>query len=91
MIDALAKGEVEGVAISPHTIGYFNLTHPEQQMRLLDVFAAEPDLNWEVGVGLRRSDRFLRKAVDAALEALLADGSIRSIYARYGIEHRPPE
>ena len=44
MIDALAKGEIDGAAISPLTIGYFNLTHPEQQMRLLDVFASEPDI-----------------------------------------------
>ena len=91
MIDALAKGEIDGAVVSPLTIGYFNFAHPEQQVRLLDVFAAEPDLNWKVGVGMRRSDRFLRKAVDAALAALLADGSIRSIYARYGIEHQPPE
>ena len=91
MIDALAGGEIDGAVISPLTIGYFNFTNPDRQVRLLDIFAAEPDLNWEVGVGMRRSDRFLRKAVDGALEALLAEGNIRSIYARYGIEHRPPE
>ncbi len=91
MIEALASGEIDGAVVSPLTAGYFNFTHPEKQLRLLDIFAAEPDLNWEIGVGMRRSDRFLRKAVDTALEALLAEGSIRSIYARYGIEHRPPE
>jgi polar amino acid transport system substrate-binding protein len=29
--------------------------------------------------------------VDAAIEALLADGTIARIYTRYGIELRPPQ
>lgn len=91
MIDALAKGEIDAAAISPLTVGYFNLSQPDKAVRLLDTFAAEPELNWHIGVGMRRSDRFLRKAIDMALGELLADGSVQAIYARYGIEHRPPE
>jgi polar amino acid transport system substrate-binding protein len=30
-------------------------------------------------------------SVDAALEKMLADGTIARIYARYGIELRPPQ
>jgi polar amino acid transport system substrate-binding protein len=90
MIEALAGGEIHAAAISPLTIGYFNLKQPERAVRLLDLFADEPELNWQVGVGLRRSDRFLRRAIDRAIGALLADGTVRAIYARYGIEHRPP-
>jgi len=91
MIETLAKGEIDAAAISPLTIGYFNQSQPDKAVRLLDAFAAEPELNWHVGVGMRRSDRFLRRAIDKALGKLLADGSVRAIYARYGIEHRPPE
>jgi len=91
MIDALAKGEIDAAAISPLTVGYFNLSQPDKAVRLLDAFAAEPELNWQIGVGMRRSDRFLRRAIDKAIGKLLDDGSVRAIYARYGIEHRPPE
>jgi polar amino acid transport system substrate-binding protein len=32
----------------------------------------------------------LREAIDRAIDRLLADGTVGKIYARYGIEHRPP-
>jgi polar amino acid transport system substrate-binding protein len=32
-----------------------------------------------------------RQQIDAALEQMLADGTIARVYARYGIELRPPE
>ena len=37
---------------------------------------------------MRGSDAALRQAIDTAVGRLLADGTIRDIYARYGIEHR---
>jgi len=36
-------------------------------------------------------DNNLRAQIDAALGDMLADGTISRIYARYGIELRPPE
>jgi polar amino acid transport system substrate-binding protein len=36
-------------------------------------------------------DNSLRAQIDAALGEMLADGTIARIYARYGIEMRPPE
>jgi polar amino acid transport system substrate-binding protein len=48
-------------------------------------------MNWNVAAGLFRPDDRLRARVDAAIEALLADGTIARIYARYGIELRPPQ
>ena len=44
-----------------------------------------------IAAGLLRPDDKLRARVDAAIEALLADGTIAGIYARYGIELKPPQ
>jgi polar amino acid transport system substrate-binding protein len=38
-----------------------------------------------------RPDDKLRQGVDAALDGLLADGSIARIYARYGVTLRAPQ
>jgi polar amino acid transport system substrate-binding protein len=35
-------------------------------------------------------DEKLRQGIDATLEALLADGTLARIYARYGVELQPP-
>jgi ABC-type amino acid transport substrate-binding protein len=90
MVDALARGEVDAAAVSPATIGYFNLTHAVGAVRLVHAYEAEPELAWSLVVGMRRADDALGDAVNAAIDHLLADGTIARIYARYGIQHRPP-
>jgi ABC-type amino acid transport substrate-binding protein len=40
---------------------------------------------------LRKSDQALVNAVNEVLDRMLADGSLTRIYARYGVEHRPPQ
>ncbi len=91
MLQALAGGELEAAAATPLSIGYYNLAHPAAEMSLLYAYDSVPELSWDLAVGMRRSDRFLRKAIDNAVEDMLGDGTFERIYARYGIEHRPPE
>ena len=77
-------------AVSPATAGYFNLRHPESRVRFVHAYDSEPELRWNLAVGLRRADAAFREAIDAAVERLVSDGTVARIYARYGIEHRPP-
>jgi polar amino acid transport system substrate-binding protein len=90
MVDAVVKGEVDAAAVSPATVGYFNLRHPETRLRFVHAYEAEPELRWNLAVGLRRADAPFREAIDGAIDRLVADGTVGKIYARYGIEHRPP-
>lgn len=90
MIEALAAGALDGAAVSPATIGYFNLTQPNRAVRLVHAYEQESELSWNVAIGMRDADGVLREKIDAALDRMLADGTIRAIYARYGIEHRTP-
>jgi polar amino acid transport system substrate-binding protein len=90
MMEAVARGEVNAGAVSPASAGYYNLRHPAQPLTVVRAQDSEPDLRWTVAVGLRRADDALLDAVNVALKALLDDGTIRTIYARYGIEHRRP-
>jgi polar amino acid transport system substrate-binding protein len=91
MLQALASGELEAAAATPLSIGYHNFAHPPARMRLLYAYDAVPELSWDLAVGMRRSDQALREAIDRAVEAMLDDGTFEQIYAKYGIEHRPPE
>jgi ABC-type amino acid transport substrate-binding protein len=89
LVKGIARGDVTAGAVSPATVGYYNLKHPEQPLSLV-LAEDEPDLRWNVAVGLRRADDPMVAAVNEALTTLLADGTIAGIYARYGIEHRRP-
>lgn len=90
MVEALASGALDGAAVSPATAGWFNLTNPQRAVRLVHAYEQETELSWNLAVGMRGSDAALRQRIDAAIDGLLADGTIRDIYGRYGIEHRPP-
>ena len=90
MLEALAKGEVDAAAVSPASIGYFNLTNPERKVAVVHAEDSEPELKWVVAVGLRRADVALVEAVNAAVAALIADGTIAGIYAKYGVDYRRP-
>jgi len=90
MIEAVAAGTLDGAAVTPAAVGYFNMTHPNAKVRLVHAYEQEPLLSWNIAVGMRGSDAALRQKIDAAIEKLLADGTIRDIYTRYGVEHRAP-
>jgi len=91
IVAALANREIEAAAVTPAAVGWFNRQHADKPLRMIPAFENDPDLNWNIGAGLFRPDDELRRRVDAAIEALLADGTIAQIYARYGIELRPPQ
>ncbi len=91
LLAMLAKGEIDAAAVTPTATGYYNLTHPKRKVRLIAAFEDEPDLSWNVAVGMRRPDPALQRAIDDAITRLLADGTIRRIYASYGVELEAPK
>jgi polar amino acid transport system substrate-binding protein len=91
IVAALANRETEAAAVTPATVGWFNLQHADKPLRQISAFDNDPDFNWNIAAGLIRPDDKLRQRVDAAIGALLSDGTIARIYARYGIELRPPQ
>jgi polar amino acid transport system substrate-binding protein len=91
ILAALVNREIEAAAVTRMTVGWFNLQHADKPLRLIPAFDDDPDLNWNIAAGLLRPDDRLRERVDAAIESLLADGTIARIYARYGVELRPPQ
>jgi ABC-type amino acid transport substrate-binding protein len=90
MLEELQKGELYGAAVSSATMSYYITQHPDSGLRMVNAFDGEPQLTWEVAIGLRKSDQALVDAVNQVLDRLIADGSIQRIYARYGIEYRQP-
>ena len=90
MMAAVASGEIDMAAVTPISAGWFLRENPEFGLRLLDIFTDTEELNWNLAVGMRRSDRFLRRRIDRILEDLIASGELAALYARYGIVYRPP-
>ncbi|MGH6979613.1 MAG: substrate-binding periplasmic protein [Stellaceae bacterium] len=90
LLDEVASGEVAGAAVTPTAIGFYNASHADHPMKAVAAFAAVRDLNWNLAVGLAKPDAALTGAVNVALDKLIAAGTIREIYSRYGVDLAPP-
>jgi polar amino acid transport system substrate-binding protein len=90
MLEDLEKGELYAVAVSAATIGYYIRQHPESGLTVAYAFDGEPDLHWQVSVGLRKSDQAMVNAVNGVLDQLIAEGKLTAVYQTYGVEHRVP-
>src|SRR5690349_2280191 len=84
-LDALANHEIDAAAVTPTMAGYFNMTNPDKAVKILDLDESEPNLSWNVAIGMVRPDDSLRNAIDEAVKQLVVDGTIDRIYRRYGI------
>jgi polar amino acid transport system substrate-binding protein len=91
LLGMLEKREVDAAAVTPASVGYYNLRHPAAKLRLVYLFEDDPDLTWNVAVGMSKPDAALRDAINGALTRLIADGTVKRVYARYGITVQPPK
>jgi polar amino acid transport system substrate-binding protein len=57
MVAALASGEIDAAAATPTSIGWYNHEHPEAKLVIAHAADHEPELAWDLAVGMRRSDR----------------------------------
>ena len=89
-LEALSNHEIDAAAVTPTAASYFNLTHPDKALRILDRDESVADLNWNVAVGMVRPDNALHEAIDGALDRLLNDSTIDRIYKRYGVVLQAP-
>jgi ABC-type amino acid transport substrate-binding protein len=90
LVEAVGKGELDAALVTPASIGYYNLLHQDAPLSMVLAYEATPELRWGIAVGMRKADDALVTAVNAALEALLARGTVKKIYASYGVEHALP-
>lgn len=90
MLEDLEKGELYGIAVSSATMSHYIATHPDSGFKLAYAFDSDPELSWNVSVGLRDSDQAMLDAVNGVLARLIDDGTVARIYQKYGVEHRLP-
>jgi ABC-type amino acid transport substrate-binding protein len=63
---------------------------PDDGVRLVEGYTPEPDLRWNVALGFKDVDQALIDAVNAILARRMADGTVKSIFAKYGVPYYPP-
>ncbi len=90
IMEAVSRGEIAAGAVVDAYAGWYLRLHPGANVRLVQGYTPEPELRWNVALGLRGADQALLDAVNGILGRRIADGTISAIFARYGIPYFPP-
>ena len=91
IMDAVSRGEVSAGAVVNTYAGWYVHLQPDDGVKLVDGYTPEPDLRWNVALGLKNTDQALVDAVNAVLARRMADGTVRAIFAQYGSLYPPFE
>ncbi|VVN81248.1 substrate-binding periplasmic protein [Pseudomonas fluorescens] len=89
---AMKAGEVDAVMAMRGEIDW--QVHEASDAQLALAENAYPNMGkqlWEIGMAVHESNRQLAYAVEQALEGLILDGTLKAIYAEYGLRYEVPE
>jgi ABC-type amino acid transport substrate-binding protein len=89
VLTALGNGDIDFAYLWANA-GWTLHVSPELNAKLEVVPGFEAADCWNIAVALRPGDDELKRQVDAALGALLADGTIARALARYHVPYQPP-
>jgi polar amino acid transport system substrate-binding protein len=90
ILAAVASQEMSAGVVAESIFGWYQKTHPESPLRILDALVVDPDLDYNVAITLRNTDVALLQKVNAVLDALKSDGSLTRLFADYGITYTAP-
>jgi polar amino acid transport system substrate-binding protein len=90
ILAAVASKEMSAGVVADWIFDWYQKTHPDSGLRILDALVVDPDLDYNVAITLRNTDAALVEKVNAVLDALKTDGSLVRLFAAYGITYRAP-
>ena len=89
---AMKAGEVDAVMAMRGEIDWQVHQAADPQLALAE--NAYPNMGkqlWEIGMAVHESNRQLAYAVEEALEGLIRDGTLKALYAGYGLRYEVPQ
>src|SRR5262249_24826233 len=89
LFSAVARGEAAAAIMWAPIAGWMAKMHPESHLRL--VYLQGNDLEFPVGIGMRKADTDLKEAVDEGLQRLGQRHVVTDILARYGVPLSCPQ
>ena len=90
LIEMVLTGQAAGGAVSMPYAGWYLKEHPNTPLKIADGYVLEPELRWNIAVGLRNADQALIDAVSRVLDDLRRDGTIQATFGKYGVPYYQP-
>ncbi|MDC0936740.1 transporter substrate-binding domain-containing protein, partial [Pirellulales bacterium] len=90
--EALLRGfeqsKLDGALVDVDFTAWYLKEHPQLKLRLVDEFVSNH--RWSIGIAVREADRSLRDEISRAIDSSIQHASLRPLFARVGLVHRPP-
>src|SRR5262249_15043529 len=90
IIEQVLTGEAAAGAVPAGLAAWYLKQHPAAALQVVEVYVGDPDLRWNVAVGLRDSDQALADTVSQALQELARTGPLAPASAKSGVPSREP-
>ncbi len=90
LVEMVLTGQAAGGAVSMPYAGWYLKEHPNTPLKIADGYVLEPELRWNIAVGLRNADQALIDAVSRVLDDLRRDGTIQATFGKYGVPYYQP-
>lgn len=90
LVEMVLTGKAAAGALSMPYAGWYLKEHPNAPLKIADGYVLEPELRWNVAVGLRNADQALIDAVSRVLDDLRRDGTIQATFTKYGVPYYQP-
>ena len=90
VFELMLTGQAGAGVLPAAYAGWYLKEHPDAPVKIAEEYKLEPELRWNLAVGLRDADQALVDAVSQILGDLQRDGTIRAMFAKYGIPYYEP-
>lgn len=86
IIQAVERGDAEAGIVSNVAIGWHRKLQGQTNLNVFPGVLDQTELGFKVAIGLRNTNLATRDKINAVLGKLIADGSVKTILAEYGIQ-----
>ena len=87
---AVQKGEMEVAMVPALEIDWWLKNQPDSALTSVEGYVSDPDLLWNVAIGVRKNDFDLREILNDVLGELSAEQRVSQLMSEYGVSYTPP-
>jgi ABC-type amino acid transport substrate-binding protein len=87
---AVQKGDMEVALVPAVEIDWWLKNQPDSTLKSVEGYVSDPNLLWNVAIGVRKSDYDLREVLNGVLDELSAEQRVSQLMSEYGVSYTPP-
>ncbi len=89
-LQAVHKGDLEVALVPAMEMDWWLQNRPDSTIKPVEGYVSDPNLLWNVAIGVRKNDYDLRETLNGVLSELAAEQQVARLMSEYGVSYTPP-